>query len=104
MAEQGDAVIVGWGGQYILAGRPDVHHFRVVAPLEDRARRCTSLDRCESREAKGECERQDRISSGYIKHYFKRSWDDVTAYKLVLNLGAVGFEFDKAMQILKAAM
>ncbi|MCF8034274.1 MAG: cytidylate kinase-like family protein [Desulfarculaceae bacterium] len=104
VADQGDAVIVGWGGQYLLAGQPETHHLRVVAPLEERARRCASLDRCDSRDAQSECERQDRISSSYIKHYFKRAWDDATAYKLVLNAGALDFEFDKALGILKAAL
>lgn len=32
VAAQGDAIIVGWGGQYILADDPGAHHFRVVAP------------------------------------------------------------------------
>jgi len=104
VAAQGDAVIVGWGGQFILADQPDTHHFRVVAPLEQRGMRCSALDRCDPREGMAECERQDRISSGYVKHYFKRSWDDATAYKLVINSGALDFDLGKAVEIIKAAM
>lgn len=104
VAKDGDAVVVGWGGQYILADEPEVHHFRVVAPAEMRARRCAGLDRCDSRDAMAECERQDRISSGFVKHFFKRSWDDATAYKLVLNMGPLDFQFDKALAIVQAAL
>ncbi len=104
VAAQGDAIIVGWGGQFILADDPGAHHFRVVAPLEQRARRCAALDRCDERDGAAECERQDRISSGYIKHYFKRSWDEAVAYKLVINTGALDFELDRAVGIVKAAM
>ncbi len=104
VAAQGDAVIVGWGGQYILADHPDAHHFRVVAPLAMRARRCAAMDRCGPEQGEAECARQDRISSGYIKHYFKRAWHDATAYKLVINTGALDFDLDKAVAIIKSAL
>jgi len=104
VAAKGDAVIVGWGGQFILADQSDAHHLRVVAPLEQRARRCAALDRCGEVEGKALCQQQDRISSGYIKHYFQRSWDEATAYKLVINTGALDFDLDHAVRIVKAAM
>ncbi|MCB2228847.1 MAG: cytidylate kinase-like family protein [Desulfarculaceae bacterium] len=104
VAQEGDAIIVGWGSQYILADAPEVRHFRTVAPLEARARRCAGLDRCDSRDAQSECERQDRISSGFVKHFFKRSWDDATAYSLVINMATLDFQFDKAVSIVKAAL
>ncbi|MBU1273741.1 MAG: cytidylate kinase-like family protein [Proteobacteria bacterium] len=104
VAAQGDAVIVGWGGQYILADDPNAHHFRVVAPLAQRAERCAVRNRCDQGQGEDECLRQDVISSGYVKHFFKKAWDDATAYKLVINNGALGFDMDKAMAIIKAAL
>lgn len=104
IAAQGDAVIMGWGGQYILADEPGVHHFRVVAPLAMRAERCGRRANLPREQAEAECLRQDRISSGYVKHFFKKSWDDATAYKLVVNNGALGFKVDKALSIIKAAL
>ena len=104
VAAQGDAVIVGWGGQYILADDPGSHHFRVVAPPAQRAERCAKQGRYDQGQGEAECQRQDGISAGYVKHFFKKSWDDATSYKLVINNGALGFDLDKAVQIIKAAL
>lgn len=104
VAAQGDAVIVGWGGQYILADDANAHHFRVVAPLAQRGARCAKQGRDDQGQGEAECQRQDGISSGYVKHFFKKSWDDATGYKLVINNGALGFDLDKAVQIIKAAL
>ncbi|MBU4383486.1 MAG: cytidylate kinase-like family protein [Proteobacteria bacterium] len=104
VAAQGDAVIVGWGGQYILADDANAHHFRVVAPLDQRAERCGRRANLPKEQGEAECLRQDGISSGYVKHFFKKSWDDATGYKLVINNGALGFDLDKAVQIIKAAL
>ncbi len=104
LAAQGDAIIVGWGGQYILADDPTAHHFRVVAPLAQRAARLAQRARFDQAQGAAECQRQDRISSGYVKHFFKRPWDEATAYKLVLNNGAMGYDFDKALGIIKASL
>ena len=35
-AEQGNVVIIGRGGQYILAERPDTFHFLMIANIENR--------------------------------------------------------------------
>src|SRR5512146_879462 len=39
LADEGNVIIVGRGGQVVLAGRPDVLHVRTVAPVEVRAAR-----------------------------------------------------------------
>lgn len=39
-----------------------------------------------------------------MKHFFKRSWDDATAYKLVINHGALGYDLDRAIKIIQAAL
>lgn len=49
LADQGEVIILGWGGQYLLADRPEVHHFRVVAPLAERGRRLAQ-ERCVAQE------------------------------------------------------
>lgn len=104
IAAQGKAVILGWGGQYILADDPRAHHFRVVAPLDMRAERCGRRANLPKEQAEAECNRQDGISAGYVRHFFKKSWDDATSYKLVINNGALAFDMDKALGIIKAAI
>lgn len=104
LVREGNVIILGWGGQYLLADRPGVHHFRVVAPLELRGRRLAARQRISLEQAQAECRRQDEISRAFVQHYLKRPWDEPHAYKLVLNLGAIDFSADKGCQILQAAM
>jgi cytidylate kinase len=104
VAAQGDAIIVGWGGQYILADDPGAHHFRVVAPPAARAARLAKRENLSPGQAEAECRRQDGISASYVKHFFKRAWDDATAYKLVINNGALDYDLDRAIKIIQAAL
>ncbi|RJX28553.1 MAG: cytidylate kinase-like family protein [Desulfarculus sp.] len=104
LAQAGDVIILGWGGQYLLAEHPGAHHFRVVAPLAQRGQRLAARQRISLEQAQAECRRQDEISRAYVHHYLRRPWDDAHAYKLVLNLGALDFSLAKGCQILRAAM
>ncbi len=104
LAQAGDVVILGWGAQYILADHPGVQHFRAVAPLEDRGRRLAAKYNISAGQALAECQRQDDISQGFVEHYFGKHWGNPHAYKLVLNTGALDFNLNKALEVIKAAM
>ena len=104
LAKQDDLVILGWGAQYILAGHPQAQHFRVVAPLEARGQRLAAKSGVSVEQAVAECKRQDAHSQGFVEHYFDKHWGDPHAYKLVLNTGAMAFDLDQALGIIKAAL
>lgn len=104
LAKQGDVVILGWGAQYILAGHPEAQHFRVVAPLKVRGERLAAKTGISVEQAVAECKRQDTHSQGFVEHYFGKHWGNPHSYKLVLNTGAMAFDLDKALEVIKVAL
>jgi len=101
VAQRGKVIILGWGGQLILGFRPDTLHLRVVAPLEMRARRLADHSRINLEQARLECQRQDDFSRDYVQHFLHHDWDDSALYHLTINMGALGFNFDKALRLVQ---
>lgn len=92
-------VIVGRGGQAILAGKPGVLHVRVVSPMEERIqwvkeqiRENRELDNTNldlRREAQELIEEKDLASKDYIKCFYKLDWSDPSLYHLVINTAKI---------------
>ena len=97
-----DIVIVGWSAAIILGERPDVLRIRIVAPLEDRAKRLADRNEISVDRARHECQRRDNQSEDYVRHYFNTHWGNPHLYHLVINMGALGFDMQKAMAAVKA--
>lgn len=104
LAEDGDVIILGWGGQFILGKQPGVVNLRVVAPLEERGRKLAEMRNFSLDQAMGECQRQDEYSSAYIEHYLKADWNDPANYHMCLNMGALDFDLERALKIVKAVL
>ncbi len=86
--QQGNVVILGRGSQAILQGKPHSFHVRIVAPLDDRARRIMGEHEELTRaEAQHWAIRQDRKTSEYLKRFFSVAWEDPTLYHLIINMG-----------------
>lgn len=95
--ERGNIVIVGRGGQVVLADRPDVLHVRIMAPAEDRLLRVRSFpamanqtfaDSVEVRRAAQDLmAAKDAASSGYLKQFYGVDWNDPALYHLMINTG-----------------
>ena len=83
-AKIGNCVIVGRGGQCILAGRDDVYHVFIHAPFERRIRRIARATR-DAETAKAQIDRTDRERSGYIRRFFDEDWCEPGLYDLMLN-------------------
>lgn len=104
----GDTVIVGRGGQVVLADRPDVLHFRIEAPMEERIQRLKvqlkeeenmPLDTIDTRRAAQDLiAAKDEASAGYLKHFYGKDWSDPMLYHAVLNTGKLGI--DQATQMI----
>ena len=104
VASEGDVVTIGWGAQFILMGMPDVVNIRVVAPLEDRGLRLHKDRGIPVEQAVQECERQDGYSQSYIKTYLGGDWAAPHNYHMVVNMGALGFDFAKAIGAVKSVL
>lgn len=87
-----NVIIVGWGGQCILAGHPRTVHVRVVKNLEERISILKQQFGLDDRGARELIEKEERESSRFIETYFNRLWSDPHLYHLVINLSKVSFE------------
>lgn len=90
--QKGNMVILGRGGQVILASQPDVLKIRIEAPLEDRIQRVKVSHHLARREAQDLIEERDAASREYLKHFYNIDWSDPLLYHLVLNTGKLNLE------------
>jgi cytidylate kinase len=82
---RGRTVILGRGGQIVLAGMKNALHLRVVAPLADRVERVGRGRNVSEEEAEEAIRKRDRSCARYLKHFYGRDWSDPLLYDLVIN-------------------
>jgi CMP/dCMP kinase len=83
---QGNAVIMGRGGQVVLKDQPGVLHVRITAPFEERVRRVTEQQRFTNPTAARDfVAGRDRAGADYLRTYYNVDWEDPTLYHMELN-------------------
>jgi cytidylate kinase len=87
LADEGDAVIVGRGGQVVLRGRPDVLHVRVVAPLEVRIASLQQKKNISAEAARTRLEASDKARARYLQRSHGAQLDDPALYHFIINTG-----------------
>jgi cytidylate kinase len=92
IAERGNVVIVGRGGQYLLREQPLAFHVRLVADTEFRIAWMKRSGQVTGEEAMARIRHSDAMRGRFISRYFSGDWDDPCAYHLVLNTGRIGPE------------
>ena len=86
LAETGDVLLLGRGGQVILAERANVLHVRIIAP---RAMRLTLVqERCRvsAEVAAARIDASDATRADYLKRHFGVRGDEPHLYDLVINM------------------
>ena len=90
IGKQGNAVVVGRGGPYLLRENPEAFHVFLYAPRSEKIRR--TIAEGHSREDAAELvDSVDRERIAYVKHYFNADWPTRSLYHIMLNT-AVGNE------------
>jgi cytidylate kinase len=84
-AKNGNAVIVGRGGQVLLRFLPGVLHVRVIAPFEVRRQRVLAGEGGDEKGASRALSRRDHDSAGFLRSFFDVDWEDPAFYDLLLN-------------------
>lgn len=84
-AAQGDAIIVGRGGQMILRGRPGVLHVQVIARFETRVYNIIEREGVKWREAAHRVRLADEQRAGYMRRFYNVDWLDSSLYDLVIS-------------------
>lgn len=100
-AIQGGVVILGRGGNFLLADTPSFH-IRLVAPEAIRIRNLRELEGMSESHAAEEIKKVDKARADFIHRYFKQSIDDPTAYDLTINMGKA--TLDGTVKIVRSAL
>jgi cytidylate kinase len=89
LAWVGRAVIVGRGGQSVLAGLKHVVHVRLIAPHDWRVEQYATAHETDRREAERRVEEVDAYRARYVKGHFARNLHDDLLYDITLNMARV---------------
>jgi cytidylate kinase len=102
LAELGNVILIGRGGNVITAKLPQVLHVRLVAPLEERIEHAHEDYHMTLAKARDFCVSEDLGRERYLKKYFNADICDPMLYHLIINTGLVGY--DEAAEIIGNAV
>lgn len=101
-ANTGRVVIVGRTGQALLAGRRDILHVRIVAPIQQRIIYVSRREGLNEAEARSRIQIKDRDRVRYLQARFGRSVDDPMLYDLIINTAVL--DLDSAVDLISLAL
>ncbi len=101
-AAQGQAMIVGRGGQMILRNRPGVLHIQVTAKFETRVYNIIQREGVKWREAAHRLRLADEQRGGYMRRFYNVDWLDPGLYDLVINTDQIPLNVAAEMIIMAA--
>jgi cytidylate kinase len=99
--KDGNAVIVGRGGQAVLQGLPGALHVLIQASMPARILRIQQLEGVGMEQAYHSALERDRVTTRYLDRVFGVRWDDPMLYHMELNSSKVSI--DHAAQIIAHA-
>ncbi len=89
-ARQGEALIIGRGGQMILRDFPGVLHVRLFATEDVRAKRLMAREGIPESEATRQVQQSDEQKRQYIRHMFNNAdWRNSKYYHLIIDTGRI---------------
>jgi cytidylate kinase len=101
-AIEGNAVIMGRGGNFLLNKYPFVLKIRIKAPLEKRIERVMTREGINSENAQYLIEKADSEMAKAVYLIYGKDWDDSNEYDIVLDTSIQGQ--DEIVSILKKAL
>lgn len=91
-AKQGEAIIVGRGGQMILQDWPNVLHVRLYAPEAIRIERLMAREGTSEAQAARRVKQSDEQKRQYIRQMFNNAdWRNLKYYSLAIDTGRVPY-------------
>jgi cytidylate kinase len=97
IAKDGNAVIVGRGGQYILQNFDDTYHLLLIAKEQDRVKFIEEHYRASRARAVQVIKRMDKRRANLFSYFRRKDYDDPTLYDLIINLSLLSI--DKAQEL-----
>ena len=92
LAQEGNVLIAGRGGQILLRNHPQALHVQIVAPLAFRTEAMVGRLGRDKRAVQNQIRASDRARFDYLRRYHNADWLDSTLYHMVLNTGKVPIE------------
>ena len=92
IAKDGNAVIVGRGGQYILHNSADTYHLLLIADEEDRIKFIEENYPVSRIKAIQMIKRMAKRRANLFSYFHRKDYDDPTIYDLVLSMSLVSME------------
>ena len=92
IADKGDAVLLGRGGQYILKNHPDVHHVLLIGKFDHRVQFMCDNYMMTPKEARALVRREDKRRANFYKTLGKEDYEDPRLYDVVINLTRSGLQ------------
>jgi cytidylate kinase len=89
LANEGNIVIIGRGGQVILSGWPNVFHVRVITPLDTRIAWLQQENNISVEAARARLEKSNQSRARYLWRNYGRHLDDPDLYHLVINTALI---------------
>jgi CMP/dCMP kinase len=90
VAKEGNAIIVGRGGNLVLANHPRAVHVFLLAPLEVRISRVMQAEGLSHHDAERRISGMDKLRTDYVHTFYHTSWNDLAQYHLVVDSGVWG--------------
>jgi cytidylate kinase len=90
LAQRGDVLIVGRGGNRFLRDHPRAFHVRLVAPMPIRVQRVMEHRWLRQEPAKKLIAESDERRRRFLLDYFGADWSDPLEYHLTVNTGRLG--------------
>jgi cytidylate kinase len=92
IADEGNAIIMGRGSQYILRTHPDTCHILVVDDLENRVDRVAKREKISREQAARIVAQQDKRRLNLYHQLGKQDYDSPALYHLVLNMSRLSLQ------------
>jgi cytidylate kinase len=92
LAQEGNVLIVGRGGQVVLRKHPGALHVQIVAPLAYRVEMVMARQGLSKRDAQNRVRTSDRARFDYVRRYHDVDWLDPTLYSLTINTGRLSVD------------
>jgi CMP/dCMP kinase len=100
--EEGHVVIIGRGSQVLLAGRRDVLHVRIVAPMAQRITYVALREGVSVDDASLRIRLKDRDRMNYLRTQYHLQSNDPLLYDLTINTAVLGL--DSVVELIAAAL
>jgi cytidylate kinase len=92
IASQDNVIIIGRGGQYILAEYPNTYHFLLIADVEYRIRFMMDHYHLDRKQAQVVVDKQSKRRLHLYRYFARTDYDQPAHYHLVFNMRKVSME------------